>query len=140
MKRKISLFLTLVLIITLFAGCGGGADSNGNSGSDAEPMDIIYYAFNSEPILNWDPSVMFSNGIVVLNNVYETLLKFDANDKTFENVLATGYEQSEDGLSWTFNLREGVTFHDGEPFNADAVKFSIERTRKRCILYMGLGF
>ena len=79
MKRKISLFLTLVLIITLFAGCGGGADSNGNSGSDAEPMDIIYYAFNSEPILNWDPSVMFSNGIVVLNNVYETLLKFDGN-------------------------------------------------------------
>lgn len=130
MKRKISLFLIIVLIVTLFAGCGGGNASNGGSAGEPEEMDIIYYAFNSEPILNWDPSVMFSNGIVVLNNVYETLLRFDANDKTFENILATDYSQSEDGLSWTFHLREGVTFHDGEPFNADAVKFSIERTKE----------
>ena len=130
MKRKISLFLIMVLIVTLFAGCGGGNASNEGAANNSEEMDIIYYAFNSEPILNWDPSVMFSNGIVVLNNVYETLLRFDANDKTFENILATDYSQSEDGLSWTFHLREGVTFHDGEPFNADAVKFSIERTKE----------
>jgi peptide/nickel transport system substrate-binding protein len=41
--------------------------------------------------------------------------------------LAESWEASADGLSWTFSLRDGVTFHDGEPFNADAVCFNFER-------------
>jgi peptide/nickel transport system substrate-binding protein len=41
--------------------------------------------------------------------------------------LATDWTTSDDGLAWTFNLREGVTFHDGEPFNAEAVCFNFER-------------
>jgi ABC-type transport system substrate-binding protein len=42
-------------------------------------------------------------------------------------VLAESWEQSSDGRTWTFKLREGVMFHDGTPFNAEAVKFNIER-------------
>ncbi|AEB12960.1 ABC transporter substrate-binding protein [Marinithermus hydrothermalis] len=42
--------------------------------------------------------------------------------------LATGYTWSEDGRTLTLTLRQGVTFHDGEPFNAEAVKFNIERS------------
>ena len=48
----------------------------------------------------------------------------------FSYVLATGFTASDDGLAYTFTLRKGVKFHDGTPFTAEAVKFSIERTKK----------
>lgn len=44
-------------------------------------------------------------------------------------VLAESYEMSDDAMTWTFHLKEGVVFHDGEPFNADAAIFNIERTK-----------
>ncbi|HAZ30802.1 TPA: glutathione ABC transporter substrate-binding protein [Candidatus Acetothermia bacterium] len=48
-----------------------------------------------------------------------------------EPLLATGYEVSPDGLTWTIPLRRGVTFHDGTPFNAEAAKFNLDRFRTR---------
>lgn len=126
MKRKLSLLLVLVLLTGVLAGCGGGDVSDDPSPQDE--VEIAYYAYNSEPILNWDPSVMFSNGIIVLNNIYETLLRFDPDTKEFEYLLAENYNVSEDGLTWTFNLREGVKFHDGTEMTAEDVKYSIDRT------------
>src|SRR5262249_4498039 len=59
----------------------------------------------------------------VFNNIYDTLIGF--NDQlTYEGILAESWEISDDGLTYTFHLRRGITFHDGTPFNADAVKFS----------------
>ncbi len=58
--------------------------------------------------------------------LYDQLVRFDEN-LTIQPELATSWEVSEDGLTWTFNLRDDVTFHDGTPFNAEAVKFHIER-------------
>jgi len=68
--------------------------------------------------------------------VYEGLLRatLPGSDQDFEPLLATSWEASDDGLSWTFYLRQGVKFHDGEAFNAQAVKTAIERT-----MNMGLG-
>jgi len=59
-------------------------------------------------------------------NVYEALFQLtDAG--TVEPKLVDGYEISEDGLTYTFTLREGVTFHSGDPLTAEDVKYSIER-------------
>ncbi|AVO38270.1 ABC transporter substrate-binding protein [Pukyongiella litopenaei] len=59
-------------------------------------------------------------------NSYESL--FLLNDAgQVENLLATGYEASEDGLTYAFTLRDGVSFHSGDPLTAADVKFSIER-------------
>jgi peptide/nickel transport system substrate-binding protein len=66
-------------------------------------------------------------GRVVKQNITETLTEIDPDDGSITPRLATEWEQLDD-LTWRFKLREGVTFHDGEPFNAEAVKFSIERT------------
>ncbi len=66
----------------------------------------------------------------MLVNAYETLLWYDASgDKpAFIPALATSWSSNPTGTEWTFNLRKGVTFHDGEPLNAYAVKKSIKRT------------
>lgn len=61
---------------------------------------------------------------VLLYNVYETLVRLEA-DGSITGLLAEDWEVSDDGLTYTFNLREGVTFHNGEPFTADDVVFSI---------------
>ena len=64
----------------------------------------------------------------VVNQIFETLVYPDLNGD-MQGVLATDWTVSDDNLTWTFNLREGVTFHDGTPFNAEAVKFTFDRIK-----------
>ncbi|MEM0053979.1 MAG: ABC transporter substrate-binding protein [Nitrososphaeria archaeon] len=95
----------------------------------------VVYAYVSDfPTL--DPSIAFENEQVILANVYEALVFYNSSNPTspLSPWLATGWSYSSDGLEWTFNLRKNVVFHDGTPLNAEAVKFSIERTKR-----MGLG-
>lgn len=63
----------------------------------------------------------------VCDNIYDTLIQYKDGSTDIEPGLATSWESSEDGLTWTFSLRKGVTFHDGTPFNAEAVLFSLNR-------------
>ncbi|MDB4443962.1 glutathione ABC transporter substrate-binding protein [bacterium] len=64
----------------------------------------------------------------VIQHMHETLVARDIN-MTFIPGLAVSWSVSEDNLTWTFKLRKGVTFHDGAPFNAEAVKFTFERIK-----------
>jgi peptide/nickel transport system substrate-binding protein len=79
-----------------------------------------------------DPSTSFSNDSAVTSNVYEPLVWYNppGSPTVLSPALATSWESSADSQTWTFHLRQGVKFHDGTPFNADAVKFSVERTKK----------
>ncbi|WP_235031129.1 ABC transporter substrate-binding protein, partial [Geminicoccus flavidas] len=63
---------------------------------------------------------------IVYANVFEGLTRIAA-DGSVQPQLATSWEVSPDGLSWTFHLKQGVTFHDGTAFDSADVKFSIER-------------
>jgi len=68
-------------------------------------------------------------GSEIILNVFDTLVAWTAPDFTdLEGRLATNWTVSEDGMTFDFTLRDDVTFHDGTPFDAAAVKFSIERT------------
>jgi peptide/nickel transport system substrate-binding protein len=125
-RFKITLSLMFIVLLSVALISSGCAPKTASSG---QPQ-VAFYAFNSEPVLNWDPAVEFSNGIVVLNNVYETLLRYDPAADKLIPVLATDYTKSPDGLTWTFHIRKGVKFHDGTDLNAQAVKFSIDRTIK----------
>src|SRR5688572_21367955 len=60
-------------------------------------------------------------GYIVCANVYDCLVLYDLGATTIRPGLAESWEISDDGLEYTFHLRQGVNFHDGEPFNADAV-------------------
>jgi peptide/nickel transport system substrate-binding protein len=94
---------------------------------EAEP-NIAVYAHNGVPDI--DPSSSFSDDLVVTTNVYETLTFFNppGSEEAISPKLATSWESTPDAMKWTFHLREGVKFHDGTDFNAEAVKYSIGRT------------
>jgi peptide/nickel transport system substrate-binding protein len=63
---------------------------------------------------------------IAYNALYDTLVYVD-DAGVVQPKLAESWEYAEDGMSITMKLREGVTFHDGTPFNAEAVKFNIDR-------------
>jgi len=65
--------------------------------------------------------------VKVILNLYDTLVAFADETLDIVPALATHWESSEDGLTWTFHLREGVRFHDRTPLNAEAVAYSFER-------------
>lgn len=74
-----------------------------------------------------DPHIASSEAsFQILNNVLETLTFYD-DDMNLIPWLAESWEQSEDGLTWTFNLREGVSFSNGREMTAEDVKFSFDR-------------
>lgn len=76
---------------------------------------------------NWDPIDTFSVAWgAAASNFYDALIRRDENLK-LQPGLATAWEVSEDGKSIRFTLRQGVKFHNGEDFNADAVVFTFER-------------
>lgn len=76
-----------------------------------------------DPAVNYD----FSGGYFLLN-CYEGLVKaVGSKEAKIVPALAESWEISQDGLEYTFHIRQNVKFHDGTPLNADAVKFSFER-------------
>ena len=127
LKRTLAVLLTVAAVLTLTA-CGNQPGSTSNGGA---PAQVATYLYKSIPLLDCDPSVEFSDGIITMNNIYETLLYYDMENDKLEPRLATEYSHSEDGLVWTFKIRKGVKFHDGTTMDAEAVKFSIDRTMKK---------
>lgn len=95
-----------------------------------DAADVLKVGHTAE-ITTWDPLQSFSTEAQYMANIYEPLVYATplGAEEPFEPGLATDWSVSEDGLTWTFNLQEGVTFHDGEPFNAEAAKASIEANK-----------
>jgi ABC-type transport system substrate-binding protein len=93
----------------------------------SNPDQIIVESIGEPDYL--DPAVDYETaGGEVIQNVFETLFYYDGSDSSkVIPWLAESYEVSPDGTSYTIHLRRGIKFHDGTPFNATAVKYSIER-------------
>ncbi len=150
MKRR-TLFVLLSLLVAasfLFAACAPTAEEPAaeepaaEEPAEEEPMeepeeeepmeepmaggDLVFA--QSADAGTMDPALETSaNSLAPASHVYEGLTTFEEGSTTPVPSLATSWEASEDGLEWTFNLREGVVFHDGTPFDADAVVFNFER-------------
>ncbi len=89
-----------------------------------------------------DPAYeMGGDSLMVCDNVFETLIGFKDESTLIDPVLAPLGVIGSDGLTYTFNLRKGVKFHDGTPFNADAAVFSLGRMMKeRKVKCFGKGW
>ena len=91
------------------------------------PPGVLIVGQIAEP-KSLDPhAVTAVNDFRILVNIYDGLVRYADGTLEPEPALATDWEISEDGTVYTFNLREGVTFHDGTPFNAEAVVFNFDR-------------
>lgn len=79
-----------------------------------------------------DPARSFSNDSVITSNCYETLTFYNppGSETLLNPKLAVSWESNPEATEWTFHLREDVTFQDGEPFNAEAVRYSINKTKE----------
>jgi peptide/nickel transport system substrate-binding protein len=93
----------------------------------AQPAGTLVVGLVAEPV-NLDPAqVTDLNSNRVGRRIVETLVTFPDEKTEVVPGLAESWTISKDGLQYTFKLRRGITFHDGTPLNAAAVKFSIER-------------
>lgn len=145
MKRYgwlLALGLALVLATgLLLAGCNSGtttttapAVGGSTTESTAPPdtggnaaNDTFTYAQGADP-RGLDPALVDDGeSSKVISNIYEGLLKYAADSTKVEPSLAESWQVSPDGLSYTFKLKQGVKFQDGTDFNAEAVKFNIDR-------------
>ena len=93
-----------------------------------KPGGVLKAAFSADPA-GFDP-VRGPSGMshVVIEQVYSTLMALDPDAKPHPE-LAQSYKIADDGLSYTFNLRKGVKFHNGDELTAEDVKFSFDRLR-----------
>lgn len=147
MSRNTHLWLVIVMVAVLaFAGCAAPAPtpSAQPTAAPAEPaapqataapatqpppapttapaaVSTFIFGAQGEPIC-LDPGISI-DGISsrVMRQIYEGLVKYDKDTTNVAPLLAEKWEASDDGITWTFTLHQGVKFHDGTDFNADAV-------------------
>ena len=91
------------------------------------PPGVLIVGQIAEP-KSLDPAAVTAvNDFRILVNVYEGLTRYKSGTLEVEPALAESWSISDDGTEYTFTLKSGVTFHDGTPFNAEAVKFNFDR-------------
>ena len=93
----------------------------------APPKDAIVIGLLAEPVTMDPPQITDLNSARVTKRIFEGLVAQELGSYKLIPGLARSWDISKDGLTYTFNLRPNVAFHDGTPFNADAVKFCFER-------------
>jgi peptide/nickel transport system substrate-binding protein len=107
------------------AGCGGGEQvgSGGGGGGGTFTYGRGADSISLDPINATD-----GESFVVTRQIMDTLLAFEPGTTDPVPALATEVPQPEDGgRRYTFNIREGIKFHDGEPLNAEAIKLNYDR-------------
>ncbi len=136
MTRLLSLLMALVMMMSLVA-CGGNnntTNNSGNSGNDSSQsggdevvVDKSVTVAMTGDVNTWNP--WYYNEIVansIQRHVFDSLVDIDGDMKLIPS-LATEWNTTDGGATWTFKLREGVKFTNGNDFNADDVVYSMER-------------
>ena len=117
--KRLGILLSVLLLLGLIVGGQLLAQDPVSGGTLKAAWDAEWASL--------DPHLSSAySSFAVLANVVESLTEFDDNGQLVP-MLAESWEQSDDGLTWTFTLREGVTFSNGRDFTAEDVKFSYDR-------------
>jgi peptide/nickel transport system substrate-binding protein len=121
MKRVRLIFSSVVVIAVLATACGAPQATPTAAGGSI----VVSHGLNVRDTLNQKASDHTTSRMVA-HHVLDGLVAVDARDGSVHPWLATEWEISPDGKVYTFQLRKDVKFHDGEPFNAEAVKFNFD--------------
>ena len=135
MKKAIAILLSLCSLIALLSGCGGKPETPPNTSTPSETSsdttesgsrDTVVVALPGNPV-TLDP-MMTNNGIdqMLGIGILSTIVEFDTDGSIIPNV-ASDWDISEDGMTYTFTLRDDVKFSNGDPLTASDVVFSVER-------------
>lgn len=133
-KKLICFATACTLSLGLLAGCGDGSTTPAESAAPANSAAAgsaegkMFNIALTAPFTGFDPLRTNDSASTYVNaQIYETLYRIDPVSGEYNCLLAADYpEFSEDGLTATIKLRKGVTFQDGTPFNAEAVKYTFE--------------
>ena len=124
-KKKVRWFTRALGVVLLLSICAGSALSP----AAAQSPVVLKMARNSEPGI-FVPWLIDDNpALFILANVYDGLLRVTKDGASVEPALATSWDTSADGLSWTFHLRPDVKFSDGTPLTSNDVKVSLDLAR-----------
>lgn len=131
-KKILSLAMTSIMLIMILTGCQIANDNhadtqNGSSAQDINEKDEVIIAISSEPESGFDPTVDWGHGTTPL--IQSTLVEY-TQDMRIVNDLAADYTISEDGLVWTFTMREDAFFTDGEPVTAADAAFTFNTAKE----------
>jgi len=133
---RLLLLLAAMLLALGLAGCGGDDDDDGEAadtgaaetdGGEGGGGGTLVFASSADPVVLDGALVSDGESLRAIDQIYESLVSLEPGTTELAPGLAQSWEISEDGLEYTFELQEGVTFHDGEPFNAEAVCFNFDR-------------
>jgi len=141
MKNKVLVVLCLMLFSAAMVFGAGAQEGAAPAGADDDSkMGGVLVFGRSGDSVGLDPArETDGESFYASTAVFDTLVEFVPGGTAVKPALAESWEVSEDGKSFTFHLREGVKFHDGTDFNADAVVFSFERQFKEDHPYYDLG-
>ncbi len=126
----------VVAAVVVATACGGGSES----GAPAGLRDTLVFAASADATTLDPHNTTDTESDQVIMMMYETLIGFD-HDMKIVPRLAERWEVAPDGVTWTFQLRQGIRFHDGTLFNADAVHRNFARVmdpvanHKRLVLF-----
>jgi peptide/nickel transport system substrate-binding protein len=153
MLKRINLWVVLLVISTMVVACGpgtpapvtqaptAGAEAEPTTAPEAEPTSppaatgpVVLRVSQTKDPPSLDPAktVESAESHLLRDMMYETLVDYEGASTNLKPNLAASWEVSEDGRVYTLSLQDGVTYSDGSPFNADAVKYTWER-------YIGVG-
>lgn len=133
-KRGKPVAAAAMVLMLLLSACGGQQATSGSTtaagalaaqGVPAQGGELSFALATSPDTLDPHRSGL-AVSVRVIRTIHDSLV-VQLPDHTIKPWLATEWEVSEDGLSYTFKLREDVKFHDGTPFNAEAVKYNFDR-------------
>jgi len=120
--------LALALLCSGLAGCSGAGSGSNSAGNSAGPSTLVFG--RNKDAVSLDPAVVTDgNSLNVAKEVFEGLTRYRLGSFDIEPGLATSWTIGNNGKAWKFHLRHGVTFQDGTPFDAAAVKFNFDRWR-----------
>ncbi|MGM0431730.1 MAG: ABC transporter substrate-binding protein [Spirochaetota bacterium] len=130
LRTMLIAFMLLFVMTSVFAG-GAQEDKGAVVEEESDKFGGVLVFGRSGDSVSLDPArETDGESFYATTAVFDTLVEFVPGKTEVKPALAESWEISNGGLTYTFNLRENVTFHDGTPFNADAVVFSFERQFK----------
>jgi peptide/nickel transport system substrate-binding protein len=109
------------LALVLAAGCGGDDGGGGGGG------DQLVFGTTADPVVLDGALVSDGESLRAIDQMFEGLVTLKGGGTEVIPDLAESWEANSAGTSWTFHLRDGVKFHDGTAFNAEAVCFNFDR-------------